>query len=190
MKSSGTLFSRPVMAGRRPPTLAAMLAATGVVLCAAGLMEPLPALVGLPAASAQARVSASPDAAGAARPVGLLASPPGVDPQDGLTRIASGQVQVGGAASCPCPMAELPRHGSGSADSDDRISAALGFAYRAPPTAPFRWQQHWRDPDRQPDREGMRWALVEMASAQRGDWMRECPCPMFEIHTEGGWDRK
>ena len=90
------------------------------------------------------------------------------DPREALMTLAAARHGGPGSWSGPCLMRRLAIPDRSRTDSDDRIATAL-FA-----SAP---------------RKDARWDLIEMASGQRGDWTRQCPCPVYAIANPGGAPR-
>jgi hypothetical protein len=67
------------------------------------------------------------------------------------------------------------------ANSDNRITVAL-FGPALPQSSA---DEHELTPHGPPEEWDARWDLFEMAGAQRGDWTRQCPCPVYVDNPAG-----
>jgi hypothetical protein len=102
-----------------------------------------------------------------------------VDVHDALMVMAAVRYVGSGKSSWRCVMTELACHSPAQTNSDDRIATALFAPTRLQSSASSGADMQESDPQVPPEGWDVRWDLFEIAGAQRGDWNRQCPCPVY-----------
>jgi hypothetical protein len=110
------------------------------------------------------------------------------DPRHALMQMAAAHDVERGMRSCPCVMMGLTCPGRGQVDSDERIANALFAPALLQSSRSSSGDDHKPTPHVPSEAWDARWNLFEMAAAQRGDWTRQCPCPVY-ADTPGGGPR-
>jgi len=85
-------------------------------------------------------------------------------------------------ATLPADANQREALGQGQVNSDDRIANSLFAPVLRQSSASNCRDKHEPNP---PEAWDARWDLFEMAAAQRGDWTRQCPCPVYVDNPAG-----
>jgi hypothetical protein len=101
------------------------------------------------------------------------------DVRDALKVIAAVRYVGSEMSAWRCVITELACHSPAQTNSDDRIATALFAPTHLQSSASSGADMQESDPQVPPEGWDVRWDLFEIAGAQRGDWNRQCPCPVY-----------